>query len=270
MTLSKVTGAILLLIFTPLYVLAFLYWALNTVFYKEQWECINCRKDDDPSIKQQFLYFTVWNMYFSIAIFFSWAAKKLFQYRNDFSYEKIHQHVFNISLPHIITVGITYIYYNATNDTDGYANTDVCYSSGKTILSRQITSNEGLANIILVIGVMSDLTVHYFSAPLMILLLLTDEMKYDVSLWRPYSTLFVFVLGMIVALGQTFGSRIYCGDAWFNTGSSIGVNFAVHCILVCYNHWRLKYVRASSHEDLNVGDVQMETLVDYDTDSLEA
>ena len=29
---------------------------------------------------------------------------------------------------------------------------------------------EGLANIILVIGVMSDLTVHYFSAPLMILL----------------------------------------------------------------------------------------------------
>lgn len=97
-------------------------------------------------------------------------------------------------------------------------------------------SDEGLANTILVIGVMSDLTVHYFSAPLMILLLLTGEMKYDVGLWRPISTLFIFILGLIVALGQTFGSRIYCGDAWFSTVSSIGINFAVHSILVWYNH----------------------------------
>lgn len=47
-------------------------------------------------------------------------------------------------------------------------------------------------------------------------------------------------LGMIVALGQTFGSQIYCGDAWFNTGSTIGINFVVHCILVWYNHWTEK------------------------------
>ena len=105
----------------------------------------------------------------------------------------------------------------------------------------------------------------------MILLLLTGEMKYDVGLWRPYSTFFIFILGLIgVALGQMFGSRIYCGDAWFNTVSSIGINFAVHSILVWYNHWRLKYTRTSSPEDANVGDVQMETLVDRDSDSFEA
>ena len=31
--------------FVPLYAIAFFQWIFDTVFCKEQWECINCRKD---------------------------------------------------------------------------------------------------------------------------------------------------------------------------------------------------------------------------------
>jgi len=228
MTLPKWFGYILLIIFTPLYAIAFTQWIIFTVVYKEQWACINCRKDEQPSVKQQFLYYTIWNMWFSIAIFGGLAAKK---YSNRFLHNSLLEKICWVGLPSIITTFSTYIYYIATNPSEGYFNTEECYTLGRAMLSKQLVSSQRVIDTILVFGVISDLVLHYFSAPLMVFFLLLGELNYDVGLWRPYSTLFIFILGMVAALGQTFGSRVYCGNAWFNSGGTVVLNFLVHCIL---------------------------------------
>ena len=147
------------------------------------------------------------------------------------------ENICKIALPHIITVFVSYIYYDVSNPADEFVNKDACYTMEKAILSKDITTNETLINIMLVVGVMNNLTVHYFSAPLMFILLWCGEISYSVGkMWKAYSTLFIVILGVVVGLSQEFGSPIYNGSVWFNVGMSIAINFVFHCILFGANY----------------------------------
>jgi hypothetical protein len=128
-------------------------------------------------------------------------------------------------------------YYDISNPANEFVNKEACYTLEKAILSKDITSNETLIKIMLVFGVMNDLTVHYFSAPLMFILLWCGEISYGVGkIWKAYSTVFIVILGVVVGLSQEFGSPIYNGSAWFFVGTSIAINFVVHCMLFGANY----------------------------------
>jgi hypothetical protein len=227
--LPKPIGITLILIFSPLYTIALLQWLIDTIYYREQWVCLTYRTNYPPSIKQQFLYFSLWSLWFSIAIFIGWTRKYIGKMKNDSS---MLENICKVALPHIITVFVTYIYYDISNPANEFLNKEACYTLEKAILSKDITSNETLINIMLAFGVMSNLSVHYFSAPLMFILLWCGEISYGVGkIWKAYSTLFIVILGVVVGLSQEFGSPIYNGSIWFFVGTSIAINFVVHCIL---------------------------------------
>jgi hypothetical protein len=73
MALPIIVKRIITIIYTPLLLINFGQWLVATIYWKEQWECLNCRKDENASIYQQFLYLTIWNMYLTIAVFVPWA-----------------------------------------------------------------------------------------------------------------------------------------------------------------------------------------------------
>ncbi|GFH43885.1 predicted protein [Chaetoceros tenuissimus] len=190
-------------------------------------------------------------MYFAIAIFFGWAIRKLFHHDNGESshHSSLYQKIVNVGLPHVLSVSATYIYYDATHDAKTFVNSDACYTLHKSRLSRDITSNENVANGLLVVFFISNLTIHFFSAPLMAFLVSTSEVKYNVSLWRPYSTLFTFVLEVIVVLGHELGSMIYCGNIWLYAGGSTASSLGFHIILVGFNCFKEKCMKNSEDEE---------------------
>lgn len=231
MALANSSKIALSIVFTALYTISSFNWLIDTIYYKEQWVCYLCSgepKDGSVSIKQQFLYFSMWSLWFSMAVLVGWMIKAVFSCGNGIVVEKIVW----VALPLIITVFISYVYYDFTNAPEGFLNKEACYTLRKSAVSKSITSNETIIDILLGIQVFSDFTIHYFSAPLMMLLLVSGEIKYTAPLWKPFSTFFMLILGTVVYLGQSFGSTIYCGSALFNSAMSILINFVVHCILV--------------------------------------
>lgn len=224
----------LTVIFSLLYILSFENWIVTTIYWKQQWICLECRADDPPSIKQQFIYFTVWNMFFCIVIFTCWAF-----FMNHSKAQSLMKNVFRVAVPHAVTVTLTYIYYVVSNPTDGFLNTEACHIMYRSFLSKDITTNMSTVTFQLICYNVSDFTLHYFSAPLMLFLLFSKEIEYDVTI--PYSTFFITVLGVIIGiLDTTTGSRVYCGNVWFNVGMSILINFLVHVLLVLHHHTRGK------------------------------
>lgn len=141
------------------------------------------------------------------------------------------------------------IHYDATHDAKTFVNSDACYTLHKSRLSRDIASNENVANGLLVVFFIANLTIHIFSAPLMAFLVSTSEVKYNVSLWRPYSTLFTFVLGVIVVLGHELGSMIYCGNICLYAGGSTASSLAFHMILVGFNYFKEKCMKNSCGDE---------------------
>jgi hypothetical protein len=141
--------------------------------------------------------------------------------------------IFQVALPHVTTVMLTYLYYGATNPAEEFVNRDLCYYLGRAFLHKDVTDNETAVNAYLVFGVLTDFTIHYFSAPLLLYLYVTGQIPYDV--WFPWSTVFVIMLSAIIAPVQILADvPIYCGSIWFAIGGSILINFAFHigfCVL---------------------------------------
>lgn len=155
-----------------------------------------------------------WSMWLSIAIIFCWASKALFLKRPSSKLDTWLTNITLVGVPHIWTVMISHIYYIASNPTDGFVNKEACSTLWRAAFAKEITSNQEVTNFYLAVAVNSNVTNHFLYAPLMLILLLSGEIKYDS--WIPYSTIFIIFLGLIVGVSQIFGSRICCGDIWFN------------------------------------------------------
>jgi hypothetical protein len=148
----------LILIYVPLYTISLTQWIVNTIYYREQWECFTYRADYQPSIKQQFLYFSMWSLWFSIALLIGWI-------RTNFSKTvfKTNEVMIWVALPHIFTVFICYIYYDVTNPSDEFLNSEACYTLRKSAWAKQITSNETVINLMLTLGCKSKEVIPYVS-----------------------------------------------------------------------------------------------------------
>ena len=237
MALHPMAKLALTIIYTPLLLNAFVLWIVNTIYWKEQWECITCRADDEPSIVQQFLYFSVWSLWLTMVVFFAWAVGSTCTASTDRPLaNRIAEWSFRLALPHVVTVMTTYIYYVALNPPDTFLDEQACYTLSRGGLSRSITDNRGAINAYLVCALLSDVLVHWMSAPLLLVLLWSGELEYDPLL--PYSTILMIALGISVGLADTYGSTIYCGNAWFNVGMSILINFFYH-VLFALGHRRI-------------------------------
>lgn len=106
----------------------------------------------------------------------------------------------------------------------------------------------------------SNLTIHYLSAPLFIILLWFGELTYSVGkIWKAYSTAFIIVLGLAVGLAQEFGSPIYEGGVWFNVGMTILINFLMHIVLFGINGFR-KHLNAEQGDDVEAAGIKEEPL----------
>ena len=129
MILSHVIKALLFAVYTPLTLIALITWIVQTIFWREQWECIMCRLDDPPSIKQQFLYFTIWSMWFSITILTCWSLKSLFcKTPSSILLDKCLSRATEVGVPHILTVFISYIYYLLVTKCEDLVNSEDCYT----------------------------------------------------------------------------------------------------------------------------------------------
>ena len=228
---------ILVVLSVPPMLITVCFWIANTSLYETQWDCIVCRSGQKPSIKQQFLFFTVWNIWFTTVVITAWAATTFTANNNNHrgTIHAVAQKVFLLALPHATTVCLTYIYYVATNPVDGFVDEDLCHRRGRTGMAKTLTDDPVLIDLFLVCAEISDVWIHWVTGPLMILLLVTGEFGYDV--WIPYSTIVAVVLGSVIGLAQTYsGSLIYCGGIWFQVGMLMLINFVIHWIYVVL--WR--------------------------------
>lgn len=233
---------ILLVLSIPLVVNSVAIWIFNTINYDKQWICQLCRAEEDPAIKQQFMYFTVWNLWFTGIMVFLWAF-------NGPRSKTIGNALFRVALPHATVVFVTYIYYIATNPGDGFLNEDACYAWGRVALSKTFTDTKWLVDFYLVCSNLSDYWVHWISGPLMVLLLATGEFgPYDHLV--PYNVVFIVLLGVGIGLGQTYGARIYCGEIWFQVGGTMVFHLFFHCVYVAW-HRRCRCFCCAKKEETN-------------------
>merc|ERR1712232_1280447 len=212
----------LIVVSTPLIMISLGIWIHGNVFYKAQWDCVKCRADEPAAFTQNFLYYTLWNLFLTTALFVAWAG----------GWKTAAQRIFRVLLPHACTVTTSYIYYVATNPNDGFF-TEECYTSGRAALSKQITDNTAAIDSFLVCYNIFDIFVHYLICPMMLLLLFSGELDYDSAF--PYSTVFVFLLGLAVALTQTFGSTVYCGSVWFYMSMMTLIHLVYHVLFVLWH-----------------------------------
>jgi len=229
MALPSIAKLALIIIYVPSFLIAIEVWIVNSIYFREDWECVTCRADETPSFKHNYLYFTYWSLWLSIAVFIPWAFSqpggKLRMYA---------QRIFRVALPHACTVMVTYIYYIALNPVNEFFNLDACYVLGRAVMSKKITDNMTLVNFHLVCSIISDIVLHYMSAPMLVLLVLSGELEYDLVF--PYTTVFMLILGVTVGLAQTFGSKIYCSDnIFFDVGICFSINFVFHVIFALWH-----------------------------------
>jgi len=223
MTLHKIAKLALSVVCTPLIMISLGVWIFEIVFYREQWECIMCRADEPTSTKQNFLYYTLWNLFLTTALFVAWAG----------GWKTAAKRIFRVELPHACTVATAYIYYRVTFQNDEFFNAEDCYVRGRATLSKQITDSEAAVDAYMVFQNILNIFVHYVICPVMLLLLFSGELDYDLAF--PYSTVFVTLLGLAIALSQTFGSKIYCGSIWFQMGMMILIHLVYHGLFVLWN-----------------------------------
>lgn len=160
MALHPMAKLAVIITYTPLLLNAFVLWIVNTIYWKEQWECITCRADDEPSIVQQFLYFSVWSLWLTMVVFFAWAVGSTCTASTERPLaNRISEWSFRLALPHVVTVMTTYIYYVALNPPDTFLDQQACHT-----LSRSITDNRGAINAYLVCALLSDVLVHWINA----------------------------------------------------------------------------------------------------------
>jgi len=254
MALPTTVKRIITIIYTPLFLIAQFVWLVDSIYWKEHWKCIQCRADEKPAFKQQFLYFTCWSMWFSLVVFVTWAY---FTPPSSSGRSVLAQRVIRVALPHVCTVMVTYIYYAATNPATSFLDADACYTLGRAGFPKNVTDNKAMVNFLLVCANISDNTVHYLSAPLLLMLLFSNELEYDLMI--PYSTIFIIILGVAVGIADTYGSRIYCGGLWFNVGMSILFNFVFHVIFVLNHRGKLAFLcRCCDKETHIISDEDLE------------
>lgn len=228
------TNRILKVVFFPLLANSLILWVVNTTLIDDNWKCIVCRADGDPSLAQQFLFYSVWSLWLTSLVFYPWAIPCCRDAK------KISQTVFQIAFPHAATFMTTYIYYVATNPADEYVDREACYYLGRSFLSRDLgKGNDDIINLYLVLMTVSDLTVHYLSFPLLLYLWITGQVKFQVLF--PWSTVFVFLLSAVIAPVQIFmGVTIYCGGLWFNLIGSVAINFIYHVFFALMSRRKIK------------------------------
>ena len=134
-------------LYSALYALSIVQWFFDTIYYRQQWECLTYRADYPPSVKQQFLYFSMWSLWFSVAIFIGWIRKS-----SEKKFSRAYSAICWVGLPHVIAVFVSYIYYDVTNPPDEFLDKEACYTLYKSIFSKEITTNETIINMMLVIG----------------------------------------------------------------------------------------------------------------------
>ncbi|CAB9508800.1 expressed unknown protein [Seminavis robusta] len=212
-------------------------YVAGLILYKETWVCTNCRVGQEASRVPLLVYFSVWNIWLTIAVFLSWiflekkavnqegessgtindleqgedngAAPTMFQRRTATQY------LFSLALPLALTVSITYIYYISTRPASEFYNEDLCYTAWRSAISREL--EKWMADLYLIGAIISDFTMHYLCSVLLLVLLFSGELCYVVAL--PLSTIFSIFLGIIIVLVQQSGISVYCGgNIWFNVG----------------------------------------------------
>jgi len=223
MVLPKIAKLALIVVSTPLILISLGTWITGMVFNEERWACINCRADDPVSFKQNFLFYTLWLLFLTTALFVAWAGGK----------KKAARRIFRVVLPHSCTVTMTNIYYNATNPSDGFFNTELCYTRVRAYVTMEMAENIAARDAYLFCQNVFDIFVHYAACPILLLLLFSGEIDYDSAF--PYSTIFVFLLGLAIALSETFGSKVYCGGMWFNASMMVVINLVYHVLFVLWH-----------------------------------
>jgi hypothetical protein len=171
-------------------------------------------------------------------VFIGWAISLLLQRRESEEDEedssssscgyRIAKTVFQVALPHVMTVMCTYFYYVGANPAKEFIDTDACHQMVRAFLIKDVTNTPTAIHVYLVLNVLSDFTVHYFSAPFLLYLYGTGQLSYVVTI--PWSTIFVFLLSAIMAPVQIHGAVIYCGGLSFSMISSVMINFAFHVL----------------------------------------
>ena len=226
-------------------------WLFSSAITPEHnWVCIQCRASMEPGVGQQFLFYSVWSFWMTFLVFVTWIL--LSQNNPDSNatanppsaaasrLQLIYNIGFQVALPHVTTVMITYVYYVATNPVDTFLDTEACYHLGRANLGKSFTENMFYANVYLVLMNVQDWTVHYLSAPLLFFLWSTGQANFQTVSWRwlfPSSTLFVIILSSIIAIAQAYwGVILYCGGMWFVLGLFTGINLLFH-ILFAGGSW---------------------------------
>lgn len=258
MALPQIAKIAVSIIYGVLYIIGFASWTFDTIYYKENWVCMKCRKSEEPSINQQFLFFSVWSFWLSMAVFFTWSCS-----RQKTTLRAIAQRIIQVALPLACTVMICYICYVLSYSRDDFLNFEECYTLkvGRARMSKDITDNMFIVNFYLVCSVLADIVAHYLSAPLLLLLVLSGELEFDSSL--PYSTIFATILGATICLADIFGSRIYCGNLWFNIPMTVLANLSFDMFFV------LRHRRSKSKEAMDKPTMPIHIFADDNTETME-
>lgn len=214
---------------------------------------LQCRAGKEPSIVQQFLFYSVWSFWLTLFVFVTWVligcstvarqeAAAWTPYVNAERLQWMHQIAFQIALPHVITVMLTYIYYVATNPISTFINQDACHHLGRAYLGNSYASNAFVLYLYLILMNVQDWTVHYLSGPFLVFLWWSGESRFIASSWKwmiPWSTIFVCLLSFVMAISQLYwGVALYCGSMWFILSLFTGINLLFHVVFVVVS-WAL-------------------------------
>jgi hypothetical protein len=179
----------------------------------------------------------------------SGSGSKCSDGRSIINRNKISQLMFCVALPFACTVILGYIYVLQTNQLDAYLNEEDCYTLARVGFAKSITNNMTIVNFYLICGVISDYTVHWFSPPLLILLFVSQELKYDRIF--PWSSLLVFLLSVAtVILEMFFDAQVYCQDMWLIVVALLVVNLLFHLLFLLLER-KDKFPRWSSNDGNN-------------------
>jgi hypothetical protein len=224
-------------VYTPLFLIVMAIWITDVIFIEDNWVCSLC-KDDAPTVAPMFIYFSMWSVWFTIAIFVTWAyftpaaEERSSSVARNAEEESCRGHQISkvlapIALPLVLTVTVTYIYYLQSNPKDETINEDLCYGMVRSAINRDV--NESMANLYLVLSVITDFTIHYLSSPLLLALFFSGELPYEAAI--PWSTFFVVLLGIMIVLVQENVGTVYCSDnIWVAVSGVCGFDFFFHLL----------------------------------------
>lgn len=225
----------------------------SSITPEHNWVCLQCRASRNPSMGQQFLFYSVWSFWLTFLVFVTWIL--LGRQGTDSAYSRrirtLHQIAFQLALPHVTTVIVTYVYYVATNPIESFLDMDACYHLGRANLGKTFTDSPAIINLYLVLMNVQDWTVHYLSAPFLLFLWGTRQSMFlGRGRWTfPWSTMFVVVLSTTMAIAQLYcGVVLYCGGMWFTLCLFTATNLVFHSVYVATTRYYSASRRQSSIE----------------------